>query len=171
MSNGFFGSTWPGGPCSCSTEHPAILRVGFTGTRNKPHFDQIVSTYDVLKASRPTEFHHGDCVGADDQAATSACMSLGAVNHVHPGPLSSHPELKAGTFRRIGYPSVEYEPMPYFARNRVIVDSTDVLVANPRTMSEEQGGTWYTVNYARKQGKPIVIVWPDGTVARENHVA
>lgn len=35
-------------------------------------------------------------------------------------------------------------------------------------MEEEQKtGTWYTIRYARKQNKQIVIFWPDGTITNE----
>ena len=56
-------------------------------------------------------------------------------------------------------------PAPYLDRNRAIVDACDILYATPESMAEEsRGGMWHTVRYARRVGKPVVIVWPDGTV-------
>jgi hypothetical protein len=26
------------------------------------------------------------------------------------------------------------------------------------------GGTWYTIEYAEKQGKPVKIIWPSGSI-------
>lgn len=59
---------------------------------------------------------------------------------------------------------VVHEPRPPLERNRDVVDASDVLLACPGGMAEEQrSGTWATIRYARKAGKPVVIVWPDGT--------
>ena len=42
-----------------------------------------------------------------------------------------------------------------FERNRLLVDKCDVLLAYLRT---QRGGTFYTVNYAKKAGKPVVCL-------------
>lgn len=60
------------------------------------------------------------------------------------------------------------EPLPYLARNCVIVDEADILLACPKGPEEQRSGTWATVRYARKQNKRIVIVYPDGTITTEN---
>ncbi len=40
-----------------------------------------------------------------------------------------------------------------------------LMVAAPKSFAEElRSGTWATVRYARKQKKPVVIVFPDGSV-------
>jgi hypothetical protein len=98
-------------------------------------------------------------------------MDFGVIPHIHPGPEGVHPELKANTamfcrVQKMIY--VEYPPKPYLERNRDIVDSTELLIACPKDMTESSGGTWATVRYARKQKKPIVVVWPDGSVTEEN---
>lgn len=43
----------------------------------------------------------------------------------------------------------------FFERNRYMVDHCDVLIAY---LHEDRGGTAYTVNYAKKQGKEILYV-------------
>jgi uncharacterized phage-like protein YoqJ len=43
------------------------------------------------------------------------------------------------------------------ARNRWMVDNCDVLLA--LWDGEEQGGTCYTVHYARSRGRPVVHLW------------
>jgi hypothetical protein len=56
----------------------------------------------------------------------------------------------------------------HFARNRDIVNECDVLIGTPPYQAiitkETKGGTAYTVNYAAKQGKPALVVYPDGSV-------
>jgi hypothetical protein len=42
-----------------------------------------------------------------------------------------------------------------------------MLAACPKGPEERRSGTWATVRYARKTGKPVVIFWPDGTVTEE----
>jgi hypothetical protein len=50
-----------------------------------------------------------------------------------------------------------------------MTDACDVLIACPCDADEQNhGGTWYTVSYARKKGKRIIIVWPNGTLTEEN---
>lgn len=48
----------------------------------------------------------------------------------------------------------KYENGCMFERNRCMVDRCDVLLAYLET---ERGGTFYTVNYAKKRGKRIVF--------------
>ena len=49
------------------------MKVGVTGTRNeitRKQFDALVDLILKLDEAFPAlEFHHGDCVGADDTAA------------------------------------------------------------------------------------------------------
>ena len=49
----------------------------------------------------------------------------------------------------------KYENGCMFERNRYMVDRADVLLAYLET---ERGGTFYTVNYAKKRGKRIVFL-------------
>ncbi len=32
-----------------------------------------------------------------------------------------------------------------------------------------RGGTWYTINFAKKRGRPLAVVLPDGTIEEFNH--
>lgn len=51
------------------------------------------------------------------------------------------------------------------ARNRAIVDGCDLLVACPPVPVEEpRSRTWQAVRHARRIGRPVVLVYPDGTV-------
>ena len=52
-----------------------------------------------------------------------------------------------------------YQRGCYHARNRYMVDNSDVLIAIFN--GDPKGGTAYTVNYARKKGKEIIIINPD----------
>jgi hypothetical protein len=46
-----------------------------------------------------------------------------------------------------------------------------MLIATPwqseRPAPKTGGGTWYTIEFAEKWGKPVAIIWPDGRVEME----
>lgn len=123
---------------------------------------QMDGVADLLNAwKRPEmDFHHGDCVGADAQAHDLAGR-VNAKRIVHPPVDNTHRAW-------VSFYDEIREPKSHFARNRDIVDETDVLIAAPPYMDDitkdTRGGTAYTVNYARKRGKPVYIVRPDGSV-------
>jgi len=61
---------------------------------------------------------------------------------------------------------------PPLNRNRDIVAATTGLVALPRQLTEppplQSGGTWYTINYALRLNRPVVICYPSGKVEKRN---
>lgn len=139
------------------------MKIGFTGTREGMTAAQKEGVVRELIALGATELHHGDCVGADADADLIA-HELGLYVVIHPPVDETH-----RAFCR--YADETRAPKTHFARNRDIVDETVHLIATPRTMYEEpRGGTWYTVNYARKRIKPLNIVWPDGKIRLETDV-
>lgn len=138
------------------------MRVGFTGTRKGMTEKQKDSFKRLAKQLRVLSFHHGDCIGADAEA--------------HDIITATHPPL----CRIYIYPSVFnylrayrkghyiYDPAEPLKRNRQIVDNTDCLIATPHGFEEEQrSGTWATIRYARRCGKKIAIILPDGAVQKE----
>jgi len=57
---------------------------------------------------------------------------------------------------------------PYLARNQDIVDETEVLIAVPAQKKEiVRSGTWATIRRARKAGRLIYFIFPDGRVVKE----
>lgn len=134
------------------------MKVGFTGTREGMTEAQKLG----LKALLPvhdaySQFHYGDCVGADAQARdVAAGMGMWLV---------SHPPDK-DVLRAFTKADETREPKPYLERNKFIVMETERMIAAPRCFVESvKGGTWSTVRYARKLGRPIIIIWPDGSFA------
>lgn len=100
-----------------------------------------------------TELHHGDCIGADEEAHQLTAL----YTVIHP---PENPAMRAwctGDETR--------HPRPYKDRNYDIVDDTDVLIATPSHPNEIlQSGTWQTIRHARKTGKPVVVINPDGSI-------
>ncbi len=101
------------------------------------------------------EFHHGDCRGADVEAASIA-WSIGFFIHCHP-PINPK---NRGWFARNHCESSKYD---YILRDQHIVEQTGVLIATPHTDYEvRRSGTWTTVRYARNLKRPVVIIPPNG---------
>lgn len=137
------------------------VHVGFTGTQAGMTKEQDMAVYGLLLQRVPaTDLHHGDCIGADDQADQIG-RELGLSIVIYPPTDSSK---RAWCHRRGGWEA--FPPKPYLERNRDIVDACSALIAAPKEMAETlRSGTWATVRHARKVGKPVWIVWPDGSIS------
>lgn len=136
--------------------------IGFTGTRKGMTSAQAAGVRHELVVAGATWLHHGDCLGADAQAHSIA-VDLGIETEIHPPIGNSARAFCVGTITR--------RTEPYADRNRNIVSATALLIAASVEMQEEQrSGTWSTVRYARRMGKPVVIIWPDGLVSRDGNV-
>lgn len=134
--------------------------VGFTGTQEGLSRAQTKRLRQALTYLKPREFRHGGCVGADTEASHMA-NDLGRCFVIRHTPTDTR---KQGA----SYYDVEEPPEAFLVRNRAIVAQSDVLIACPATSTEQQrSGTWATVRYARKAGKVIYIIRPDGKVERE----
>lgn len=131
----------------------AILSIGFTGTRlgmsdvQKDILYKLLSKHDGI-------FHHGDCIGADAEAHDIA-RALNWTIHCHP-PINSR--LRA--FKNCDSSS---PPKEYLTRNKDIVNSSQYLLACPKSR-QEVGGTWQTINYAKANNRQFSIILPDGTL-------
>ncbi len=128
------------------------MRVGFTGTRHGMTERQISAITTWLTENMPEQFHHGDCIGADVQAANIA-QSLGIETHAWP-PVKEDK-------RAFHKSDVIHRPRPYLERNRMIVMQTRFLLACPeQNAPQPSGGTWYTIRWAQSQMRDILIAHP-----------
>lgn len=140
-----------------------VFNLGFTGTRHGMsdlQWNRVAAMVGGLYGWRgPFVAHHGDCVGADSEFHWICRWSASdATIEIHPGP-SGDVARQAGCDG-----DVRHEGKPHMARNADIVTASHAMIAAPR---EATGGTVGTINIARRVGKPLAIVWPDGTVTRE----
>jgi hypothetical protein len=135
------------------------MDVGFTGTRFGMSRKQKETVLCILRTLNVDAFHHGDCVGADMDAATIA-KNEGLY-------VVSHPPIDEGD-RAFAESDEVRDPMTMLKRNRCIVDSSALLIATPTTDRETpRSGTWYTIRYALKVGRPVRIVSPSGKLVTE----
>lgn len=124
------------------------MKIGFTGSREGMSENQKEQFVLLMYQLNPTEFHHGDCEGADAQAHDIMREFFPNVKiTVHP-PISDY--LRAF---RVG--DVMMEPDDYIPRDERIVDSTDYLIGAPKvtTHEERRSGSWYTIRYSRRKNK------------------
>jgi len=145
-----------------------MIKVGFSGTRSGMTKEQQEMLTMLLTNLKPEEFHHGDCLGSDAEAADIAA-TLKIPIYVHPP--NSH---KVRAFHA-GPNAVIYEEKPYLERNLDIIDAVDTVIATPKEMmggglSNGSGivrgsGTWHVIRHASQKNKHLIVIWPDGTTS------
>jgi hypothetical protein len=140
------------------------MKIGFTGTQNGMTPMQKLVVVKVLNlAFNPhtgrsviNEVHVGDCIGADKEFVEMVRRldkSTRVIGHI--------PDKNAK--RAFCLYTEERAPKPYLERNHDIVEESDFLIATPKEIVEQlRSGTWATIRYARKQGKKVVIIYPNG---------
>lgn len=151
-------------PQQAKAKHVSDLHLGFTGTRHGVTHNQeegiLLVMLDLWKLRRSMVVHHGDCMGAD---ATFYRLARG-LDRVR---IVCHPPITAYWRAAVGGDEVR-EPLHPIVRNSVIVRESSWMIAAPREMLEQvRGGTWSTVRRARAWGRPLAIVWRDGSISKE----
>lgn len=132
------------------------MKIGFTGTAMGMTDSQKEILHTLLfQSDKPCEFHHGDCVGADEEAHVIA-VANGLTPVIHP-PLN--PSKRAYCVAE----QIRSE-REYLDRNKDIVDDTEMLIAAPQGDEVLRSGTWSTVRYARKRRRKIIIIRPSGVI-------
>lgn len=130
------------------------MKIGFTGTQRGMTPAQKTSFEALIQELRLTEFHHGDCIGAD-QDAHDIVVRRDVWVVLHPPTVIDKRAFCVGNEKRV--------PKWYLERNHDIVDETDVLIAAPGEDVEQlRSGTWATVRYARKLRRTVYLLYPDG---------
>jgi hypothetical protein len=135
--------------------------IGFTGTRQGMTQNQRISfVQNTCYFVEDVEFHHGDCVGADEQAHLLIVAHAKKIV-IHP---PSDDKLRAFCDRFSANLNTLIVVMPdrsYIDRNHDIVNSCDMLIAAPaQNYNILRSGTWATIRYARERGKRVNILYP-----------
>jgi hypothetical protein len=133
--------------------------LGFTGTRKGMTSRQLEGFEILLKAFYAEgyrDFHYGDCVGSDEEAAGIA-LKVGFELHCHPPVDRSERAFTDRKWKKI----IVYPPRPFLERNHEIVFKSDRLLATPSSEEEEvRSGTWATIRFAKKQGVKVIKLEP-----------
>jgi hypothetical protein len=142
----------------------AISSIGVIATRSaitEPRSIRLHELMIFLAARGVVEAHHGVCIGGDvvfhEEARRLEMYIVG-----HPGV--DNKWRKNGRAESISCD--EWWPeKPFLERNKDIVKAVDLMIAMPAEMEERRrgSGTWFTIREARRQNKPLFIIWPDAT--------
>ena len=140
-----------------------VVNVGFTGTQQGMNKKQRTAFMEVIQETGVTHFHHGDCIGADENAHR-------IVRNLWPDPnkckIVGHPPVYAAKRAHCKFDFC-LPPDEYIKRNHAIVDCCELMIATPYEKDEQlRSGTWATIRYAKKKGKRLIIVYRDGSVVR-----
>ncbi len=163
-----------------------MIHITATGTRraiSKLQADNTLELFTELDKEHrgAVILHHGWCTGFDAYCHYAA-LQLGWAIRGHPplnqkfmasGLIVDECMITVGEIRVL---RVElHPPREFHARDRDMVDSSDLVVAAPLFPQDHPrsrySGTWYTVSYARQEHVPLWIMERDGATVYETAVA
>ena len=137
--------------------------IGFTGTRDGMSPRQKRQFENIILLLRPTEFNHGDCIGADDEAVDIIWRLRQGTDIFHPirCRIVAHPPVDGKYQARNPHSDYHHPDAPYLVRNAEIAYSCDILIAAPKEKKEQtRRGTWHTIRKAWEMGKTTIILSP-----------
>ncbi len=133
--------------------------ISFTGTQNGMTDKQKYVFESILYSIHNIELHHGDCIGADEDAHNIALIH-NTIIIIHP-PNNNSKRAFCTNANEIK------EPKPYLVRNNDMAVICNLLIATPKEYKEQlRSGTWATIRYARKYNNKIAIIQPNGTIVK-----
>lgn len=129
--------------------------AGFTGTQKGMSARQKMRFVQHIVAMNPTEFHHGDCIGADEDAHYLV------QEHLPDCRIIIHPPIYESKRAFCKGAAVILPARDYLDRNKDIVNACTRLFVTPGEMTEQQrSGTWSTYRYGKKLHKTIKLILP-----------
>lgn len=147
------------------------MHLGFTGSQNGMTPMQLLKVAQFIANNGILATHSGDCIGADKEFLQ--LIQLANTNKSFP-TIATHGHIPSYDSKRaFGKYAVSHPPKPYLDRNHDIVDASDVMIGTPKENKEQQrsGTCWATIRYAKKTGKKLVVIFPDGTTKKFNYVS
>ncbi|MFF7654425.1 hypothetical protein ACFZCY_32115 [Streptomyces sp. NPDC007983] len=146
--------------------------VTITGTRSTGHRDldsyaELFTRYLAPFADAETRFYIGGAKGIDSLSLLWLAENTHAqITIVVPGTIRQQPaEAQEAIARSRGriteiveLQAAELNSPAFHARNRWMVDHSDMVIGFPLIGPQGTAGTWQTLNHGAKQGKPHLIV-------------
>lgn len=127
--------------------------IGFIGTYCSMSENQIYNVYEYLKGINNFEAIHRGYFISDEQFHVIAKCFTSEI-YIYPGhSVRNKHDMSLRAFCKEGH---IFPSQPHLKRNRTIVENCDILLACPYS-NIEKGGTWYTINYAKKINKNCII--------------
>ncbi len=140
------------------------VSIGFAGSKRGTTLKQRDRVREILgklhEEYGAIKGHFGDCIGSDTEFR-NLCRIFGREKVV----LVSHPP-KDTRWRAFCEADETREEKPFLERYRDIVNESNLLIVTPKNQSGEilKSGTWATIRYARKKGKKVFVIRPDGKI-------
>jgi len=139
------------------------LHIAFTGTQEELTRVQKLSLHYAFVGMKEDNYqitvHHGDCIGADSCFHTIAYYAQARIE-IHP---TNIPGKRAYCYERLHRMTTVVHPVKDpLVRNQIMIHSGRFLIAAPEGPEKLRSGTWSTIRFAIKMGKPVFIVWPNG---------
>lgn len=148
------------------------LAAAITGTRRTGHreltwFSDLFGTYLGPWATGSAHFYIGGAKGVDSLSLLwLAGNSTSRITVVVPGTVAQQPAEARQAIERcrdriadvVELGALELRTPAFHARNRYMVDRTQLTLGFPLADAGGTSGTWQTLNYAASQGKPRLIV-------------
>lgn len=135
---------------------------GGSGTQYGATPEQMNTLVDLWNYVGINEWHHGDCIGFDAQ---SHDLALIRGYHIGVHPCDDDRKRAFCTGARVEM----FEPYPPLVRNKIIVDTVDVMFIVPRLDYEvRRSGTWATWRYAMKVERHLFVIHRDGSYKEDN---
>ncbi|MBL1118828.1 DNA-processing protein DprA [Streptomyces sp. 110] len=148
------------------------LAVTITGTRSTGHremswYAQLFASYLGPFAEDQAHFHVGGAKGIDSLTLLwIAGNAKSKITIVVPGTVAQQPaearqaisQCRSRIAEVVELRAEEVRTPAYHARNRWMVDRSDMVIGFPKEDAPETSGTWQTLNYGTERGKPRLIV-------------
>ncbi|MGY0061603.1 hypothetical protein ACWY4P_34555 [Streptomyces sp. LZ34] len=146
--------------------------VAITGTRSTAHRDpadyaELFAGYLRPFADPEARFHIGGAKGIDSLSLRWLAENTEAqITIVVPGTVQQQPAEARQAITRsrdriteiVELRAGELGSAAFHARNRWMVDRSDMVIGFPLAGPQGASGTWQTLNYGAEQGKPRLIV-------------
>ncbi|MFF7650524.1 hypothetical protein ACFZCY_11815 [Streptomyces sp. NPDC007983] len=146
--------------------------VTITGTRSTGHRDldgyaELFTSYLAPFADTETRFYIGGAKGIDSLSLLWLAGNTHAqITIVVPGTVLQQPPEAQQAITRSGgritevveLRAAELSSAAFHARNRWMVDHSEMVIGFPLLGHQGTAGTWQTLNYGAEQGKPHLIV-------------
>lgn len=134
---------------------------GLTATRHGMSPEQKASFRKFLSGSVGI-LHHGMCVGGDADGHYIA-REIGYF-------MVGHPPTDISLMADDLQCEEVWPAKPYLDRNKDIAKCGHALIAAPSEPEEQpRGGTWSTYRYARKIGRPTILILPNGKIIQRSN--
>jgi len=139
--------------------------VGITGTRFGMSSEQNIAFVELINILKPTVLVDGCCTGVDEECFLIA-RNLKIKTVGRPG-YSALTQENINEFRSSYQRDIMHPSKTHFARNRDIVNESQIIIAIPYELNNK-GGTNYTIQYTIKMEKPLYVILREGQIITYN---